>query len=73
MMIARSPYDIADAMRLLANPGRYDGNLAIRQTMWCFLKEARGQRVDLLRLDAMHAVSPPAPRRGPGFLFGARS
>jgi hypothetical protein len=58
-----APYDMADAMRTLTDPAAHCGHPAIRQTCWLFLKEARGQTVDLARLDQIHRVLPPAPRQ----------
>ena len=62
-LTAPAPYDMADAMRTLTDPAAHRGHPAIRQSAWCFLKEARGQPVDLDRLDAIHRVLPPAPRQ----------
>ena len=62
-LTAPAPYDMADAMRILTDPAAHRGHPAIRQSAWCMLKDARGQPVDLDRLDTMHATLPPAPRK----------
>lgn len=62
-LTAPAPYDMADAMRTLTDPAAHRSHPAIRQSAWCFLKEARGQPVDLDRLDAMHGALVPAPRQ----------
>lgn len=61
--LAPAPYDMADAMRTLTDPAAHRGHPAIRQSAWHFLKEARGQSVDFARLDQMHQVLVPAPRK----------
>jgi hypothetical protein len=62
-LTAPPPYDMADAMRTLTDPAAHRGHPAIRQSHWCFLKEARGQTVDLDRLHQMHRLLPPALRQ----------
>lgn len=62
-LMAPAPYDMAAAMRTLTDPAAHRGHPAIRQVNWCFLKEARGQTVDLDRLAAIHRPLPPAPRQ----------
>lgn len=62
-LLAPAPYDMADAMRTLTDPAAHRGHRAIRESAWCFLKEARGQSVDLARLDLIHRVLPLAQRQ----------
>jgi hypothetical protein len=62
-LTAPPPYDMADAMRTLTDPSAHRGHPAIRQSCWLFLKEARGQTVDLARLDQIHGYLPLAPRQ----------
>ena len=59
------PYDMAQAMRAVCDPEAHGCNLAVIQTNWAFLKEARGQTVhhDRLTVPAhlIEAGRAPAP------------
>ena len=56
------PHDMAQAMRDLADPAAHGCNLAVIQSAWAFLKEARGQNVNHDRLTVPgHLIERAAP------------
>lgn len=58
---SRFPYDMADAYRTATDPSRHGCHPAVIQTNWCFMKEARGQRVHIERLAITgHLIRPAA-------------
>jgi hypothetical protein len=56
-----APRDMADAYAVATDPARHMCRLDTIQSNWAFLKEARGQRVDLDRLFMATHLIRPAP------------